>query len=198
MVSWHVPSAASPLVTDPAGDANFMNNGKASRSYDAPFVGNFVTEPDLDDETDLLGFWFTHDRRNLYIYVQTEAPPNNEDDLQWFHVDAELEESPQALDAGGSGDCLQWWTVIGLSEQPRALFRPRCGDEAQNRGIEIAVEVDVAADGSGLITMITPRTHSARLADGQSVSKPSAYTTVALGGHAIDTTVTGASYRIDD
>ena len=62
--------AANPHITDPVGDANFVND---QGSGDGSFGDQ--TAADAGTVSDLLGVTFSNDAKNLKVLIETEAAP---------------------------------------------------------------------------------------------------------------------------
>lgn len=186
-------SPTAPQVVDPAGDANYLNDGGKGNQYGTPYVGDVITPFDFDDATDLKEIWFTHDRTSVMVHMRTEKPPGFEERTRLYHVsatpDAEVPRAP---------DCLLWSVVIGSdgaalnSNYARVTDSCKTGD---NLGPYIGLEVNVLSDGSGVVTLITPRSYSPLFRNGVRIVGPWASTRLDSGAtRAIDTTKRGDDY----
>lgn len=68
--SAHATAAPKPHIEDPVGDANFVNDqGTGDGSF-----GDF-TAADAGTVSDLISVTFRNDAKNLFVKIETEAPP---------------------------------------------------------------------------------------------------------------------------
>ena|SRR5688572_27981734 len=68
--SLQASAAPKPSIEDPLGDANFIND---QGTGDGTF-GDF-NQADAGTVSDILAVTFSHDAKNLYVTIQTEAAP---------------------------------------------------------------------------------------------------------------------------
>lgn len=175
-------SAPKPQVTDPAGDANFLND---QGTGDGSTGDN--TAADAGNASDLLGASFSNDAKNLYVNILTEqAPPAT----QGIGLRVRANGAP-------GQQCLLF--EIYFQGATNALTGPEAylRDNCDGAGEVVAVEV-VGTQ------IVVPRSASPALGKGKTLTAPQAQSFVYTGasypagasGPYIDTTKVGADYKL--
>lgn len=176
------PPAIPPTVNieDPFGDANYLQN-------------HTVTPADAGSISDIGKGWFTNDAEFLYVYLQTEAPPNPNMVGLFYEVQA-------------SADGCLWINayVRGTTYQSdtAGFVQDSCNEI---EFAEIEYTFGEGPEGTGLMTWKIPRSYSSLFVDGSVLSEPFAESWHLWGGDVfggglvlqrIDNTVKGADYTI--
>ena len=182
-------------IEDPAGDANYLNDqgtGQAEGDHAAP--------ADAGSVSDILKVWFTHDAEVIRAHILTEVPPPATASAYFFRVQ---------VGPPGDENCLRFQLeTTGPTSpdatEPAGSLRDLCGeaDETYTEGITATIEE--LADGTGVSTIIVPRSTHAAFADDAILGTPTAHArnyvgTGATGGVTapqIDDTKPGTSYTI--
>ena len=151
---------AEPNVTDPVGDANYLNDQGV-----APRDGDHTGPADASTSADLMAGWFTNDAASVTAHILVEgALPSTPSYFYRVHVDP----------AGGEDDCLWFQAGIpgvadaGAGPDPIGNLRNNCGD-----GSIVDGEVSLAEnpDGGTIVSIKVPMgTHG--LAVGMTLGSP--------------------------
>lgn len=195
---------AEPNIVDPVGDANFINGSMIN-----PAVGNnHETGQDASSLGDLLAAWFTADQDSISAHVQVELPPPGGNGIS-YNVYASPGEGSAGANTVG---CIRFWLVLpgtnpgGGSYQgpPVAKMHDRCntgGNIWDSPDVEYALAT--AEDGTGVVTITSPRDLSPLFAEGSVLVAPtatSASPTVGTTGSAltptVDNTDPGTDYTV--
>lgn len=191
------PTAVPEVVNieDPAGDANYLNDqgtGQADGDYAAP--------ADAGSVSDILKVWFTHDAEVVRAHILTEVPPPATASAYFFRVQ---------VGPAGDENCLRFQlATTGPTypdgAEPEGSLRDLCGeaDETYTEGITATIEE--LADGTGVSTIVVPRSTHPAFADDAVLGTPTAHArnwigTTATGGATapqIDDTKPGTDYTI--
>jgi hypothetical protein len=172
---------AEPNIVDPAGDANYINEGTA------PGAGHNHTGPtDAGTYPDLLAVWFTHDAENISVHFQTEGkPPGPVFGLTYQAFTTPGEGSVGSNEAG----CLRFLGNIPASNAGGGTYQ----DDPFIRLV----------DRCNVGTSIFPRSYSPLLEDGEALTSPSArssqptigeHTNIGFATPSTDTTEVGTDY----
>lgn len=182
-------------IQDPIGDANYINDGGRSGLNGTPFVGNVVTDPDLDDKSDLVAAWFSNDVNTISVHIRTEALAGYEDETRIYYV-----RSNPGAPFPYASDCLMWLIVVGSEGGHLNTNYARVSDycvKKDNLGPLIDLKIESLSDGSGIVTASAPRDYSPLFDRGRTIVAPWAYSKIADGSStAIDTTTRGDDYTI--
>lgn len=176
---------AKPNVTDPVGDANYLND-----QGDGSTTGDHVTPADAASIADIQSAWFTATKDSITAHIETEAPPPATASIMF-----RLQANP-----GGDARCLWFQGYLpgaGNTGEGSANLRDSCGEEVATTDGELAM--NESASGSGIVSITLPRSASSLLADGKVLASPivtSRHYVVALTAPQIDTTKPGTDYTI--
>ena len=185
------------VITDPGGDANFLNSQFGS----LPMDGDKPTSVDLT-VPDILAVWFSHDAKTISVHIQTEAPPPAAEAAYNFFVGV----NPAGDDIAFTGDrCLYFDIYVeGPTWVGGAVAKLLSCRTGEVRG---RLAITEAPDGTGITTMTVPRSADPAFADGEVLKSPVAWT-VHNAGHkgsgsfviaaiaVVDDTKPGNDYRI--
>lgn len=182
-------------VDDPIGDANYINDMGRSGLNGTPFFGNVVTPTDLDDGADLFEVWFSNDSSTITLNIRTESPIGYEDPTRLFYVRATPERSPPY-----PRDCLLWVAVVGSEGAHLNTNYARVADDcnrSDHAGFPVELSIGELQDGTGIVTISTPRSYSPLFATGEKIGAPWAMSRIGHGTTTpIDTTARGDDYTI--
>ncbi|HET7482067.1 MAG TPA: hypothetical protein VFK89_04330 [Actinomycetota bacterium] len=179
-------------ITDPSGDANYLNDQGLGAALGQPF-GDNTTPADAGSVSDILKVWFVNDADTVTAYVQTEAPPPASASAYIFRVQ---------VDPGAGSNCL-WFQIVNEGPtnpgDPYGSLRNTCdGDDTVTDGV--TANFWELEDGTGISAVTVPRTADASLVDGAVLGNPIATARNFLGGVAtapqIDDTKPGTAYTI--
>lgn len=177
-------------IEDPAGDANYLND-QANGD-----VGDNVTPADASTVADILKVWFTHDADVIRAHILTEIPPPATASAYFYRVQ---------VDPGGEPNCLRFQIATTGPTSPTTAeafgsIRDLCGDNDETFTEGITVTIEELADGTGISTVVVPRTTHPALADNLVLAAPTAHSRNYLAGAATapqaDTTKPGTDYTI--
>lgn len=175
-VAQQAPSVpAEPNIVDPKGDANFLNSGTA-----APLGQDTTTPADASAIGDLLAVWFSHTANEVSIHWQTEAAPPGGNGVGY-----QAFVSPGEGTAGSSTTgCLRFVLNIPGSnpgggtyqDKPWVRLLDRCnvGTSVFTHAIDGTHTINEGPDKTGIMTATFPRSYSPLLADGKSLTTPTA------------------------
>lgn len=166
---------AAPNIVDPVGDANLLNSGTAG-----PLGQDNVTPVDASSLADLVAVWFSHTADSISVHWQTEAAPPGGNGVGY-----QAFASPGEGEAGSNTTgCLRFLLNIpgtnpgGGSYQDkewvRLLDRCNVGTSIFDDAIDGTYSISEGPDATGIITATFPRSYSPLLADGGSLSTPTA------------------------
>jgi hypothetical protein len=154
-----------PNIVDPAGDANYLNDGNIPGSGK-----NNETGDDVGSASDIMAVWFDASEGFLNAYVQTEAPITADTVPYFFQI---------YVDPGAGDDCMTLQGSNGQSGRvdPSASLSLSgdCGAETLSEGAEILFQE--GPDGTGIMTLRFPQSMHDALADGGQLVTPSARVT---------------------
>lgn len=169
------PTVPSVLqIEDPAGDANFINDGNDSRT--GPVGRDHVTPVDASSAGDLLRIWFSNTSDKVSVHIETEAPPPTSNAVG-FQVFTNPGEGAQGSSTIG---CLRWLVIIpgtgpgGGSYQGEPLIKlhDRCSTGGSFFDAPDGEFVVEPTGGAGITTMTFDRSISPLLGSGSSLSAP--------------------------
>src|SRR5688500_18693590 len=158
---------AEPNIVDPAGDANFINDGTQSG-----LGHNTETGQDASGIADIVAAWFTHTETDINVHWQTElAPPGGNG------VGYQLFASPGEGEAGSNTlGCLRFLVNIPgtnpgggtYQDTPWVRLVDRCnvGTDIYADAVDGTHTIEEGPEGTGIITATFPRSYSPLLADG--------------------------------
>lgn len=160
-------------IEDPAGDANYLNEGTA------PGAGhNHSTPADTSTLADILRVWFANDADNVFVHIQTEAPPPGAGAVH-FSTYTNPGEGPQGSSALG---CLRFRVVIPGTAPGGGTYQGeqtvKIHDRCNTGGSFVdapdgEARVEPGPDGTGIIVVTAPRSASPFFADGGVLTQPS-------------------------
>lgn len=142
-------------VTDPAGDANFVNDQNTEQD-----VGDVTTG--ATGAQDILHAWVTHDAARLAVNIHTAARPVAESGA--------LRYSFATKPAGSSESCVYFDAWINQTEQFAFLYDD-C-DVTSPRYTSLDLTITDLRDGTSLLALTTLRRASPRLGQGATLSGP--------------------------
>ena len=182
---------AQPQVTDPAGDANLLNDQHNSYVVGGPHVGDVAGPANLDDQADILAVWFTNDAKTITAHIRTTAPPEQGSDLM-FTIDTNRTDRADGIHHGCT------YFQIFMAEDANGEAWDYCVTNTRAAG---TVAVDSFSDGTGHLTITAPRTLVPFL-KGRVLTDPHADSralVIEQTGHFLgflDTTAEGSDYRL--
>jgi hypothetical protein len=183
---------AAPNIVDPAGDANYLNEGFVGAGQG----GDHGTPADASSIGDILAVWFTHTAETISWHVQTEAPHPSSGAAYWIEVNT---------NPAGGPRCLSWDMLMAAPTYQGDSFARVRDDCAATDSVFGEVVAEELADGTGVVTGTVPRSAHALLADGSTLTEPVAFMRHATGPipsvgtfiqPTIDTTAVGTDYTI--
>ena len=186
--------AATPTkvqITDPAGDANFVNDGAThyNSAGVVPDFGNQAGPADASAEADILSVWFTNTASTVTAHLQTEAPPADTTRVAYF-----VATNPANF---GHWGCLLF--VLRLNDPAEASSQvgyilDNCDGGERLVGKHSIVQF---VDGTGHISITVPRSASAVLGNGGVISSPVADARLGIGTPPVtDDTIRGTDYKL--
>jgi hypothetical protein len=202
-------------VTDPVGDANFINNQDRAepqldpvRDVTAPACPPFGAPCDGGTVSDLMKVWFTNTADTVSLHMQTERPPPASTTIYY-----RIASNPEAAGAP-TGGCLNWRMIFGgkqahpnggdpidmstyrsadlTSGSNHAEFEDTCNGGGRQE-VE-AVTVEALEDGTGITTMTVNRSASPLLGEGAKIVAPYAVSRLAAGVKGQDIPQQGGSF----
>lgn len=182
-------------IEDPAGDANYLNDQGSGAAE-----GDNVGPADAGSVSDILKVWFTHDADVIRAHILTEVPPPATASAYLYRV---------RVGPAGDENCL-WFQIVSTGPtypdgaEATGSLRDLCGEADETFRDGITVTIEELADGTGVSTVIVPRSTLPVFADGAVLGTPTAHVrnyfgTTATGGVSapqIDDTKPGTSYTI--
>lgn len=200
-------------VTDPVGDANFINgqdnaNLNEVRDVTAPACPPLGAPCDGGTVSDLMKVWFTNTADTVSMHMQTERPPPATTTI--YYRIASNPETEGAL----TGGCLNWRMIFGGKQanptggEPIDTSTYRSGDltsgsnhaefeDTCNGGGRQEVDtvtVETLEDGTGITSMTVDRSASPLLGEGAKIVSPYAVSRLAAGVKGEDIPVQGGSF----
>lgn len=162
---------AEPLVTDPVGDANYLNDqgfaGTGIAPATVPESGDNSTPADGGSVSDVMAAWLTADADNVYAHFQTEAPgPATLALFYRLRVDPGVGSNCLWFQAGAPGA----GNAQGVSTPSLRTISPCDPVQTVSEGAEFIQEE--GPDGTGIHTIKIPRVLSAYLVDGTTLATP--------------------------
>ena len=178
-------------VSDPAGDANFLNDASAHYNSQGilPDLGNQAGPADVSAEADILSVWFTHTAKTVTAHIQTEAAPTGQTPIAYF-----VATNPTNF---GHWGCLLF--VLRLNDPNEAS--PQVGYVTDScNGVDRVLgkqSISEFTDGTGHIAITVPRSATALLGPGSVIASPVADARIGLGTPPVtDDTARGTSYKL--
>ena len=129
-----------PNIVDPAGDANYLNEGWIGAGQGE----NHVTPADNSSIGDILAVWFTNTAETVSWHVQTEAVQPSSGAAYWTEV---------MTNPDGAGTyCIAWDIVVAAPTYQSDSFA-RVRDECTpGESIPAELTVEELGDGTGVVT----------------------------------------------
>jgi hypothetical protein len=183
-----VHGAPKPSIEDPQGDANFVNDQGTGDGT----VGDFNQAPASPSTVgDLLAVTFTNDAKNLYVHVETVAPPPATQGVGY-----RVRVNP---DGAGGTYCLYFEGFFNGATNDLTTYKGHLRDECTGETIEAVVQGSTL----GGTAIIVPRKSHEGLGKGAKLTAPQAASFVysgsyptGLSGPFIDTTKVGTDYAL--
>ncbi|MDQ3954913.1 MAG: hypothetical protein M3285_05115 [Actinomycetota bacterium] len=202
-------------VTDPVGDANFINNQDRAepqlndvRDVTAPACPPFGAPCDGGTVSDLMKVWFTNTADTVSMHMQTERPPPATTTIYY-----RIASNPETAGAP-TGGCLHWRMIFGgkqanpaggapiatstyrsadlTSGADHAEFEDTCNGGGRQAAESVTVET--LEDGTGITTMTVNRSASPLLGEGAKIVSPYAVSRLAAGVKGQNIPVQGGSF----
>lgn len=178
-----------PVVEDPAGDANFIND---QGTGDGTFGDVDDAGADASEFADLLAVMFTTDKKNLYVHIETESTG----------VPAAGEGMRVRVNPDGPGGvyCLNFEVFFPGAQNDLTEWKGHLRDACAANEL---VEGTAAVGPFGGITITIPRKGHDALAKGKTLAAAQAQTFLWSGsyptgvaGPYLDTTKPGTDYKL--
>ena len=186
-------------IEDPAGDANYLNDQGTAGIHGQTF-GDNAGPADAGSVSDILKVWFTHDADVIRAHILTEVPPPATAAAYFFRVQ---------VGPPGDENCLRFQLATTGptypdATEPAGSLRDLCGDADETYTDGITATIEELADGTGVSTIIVPRSTHPAFVDDAVLGTPTAhvrnwFATTATGGVTapqIDDTKPGTDYAI--
>ena len=177
--------APKPSIEDPLNDANFVNDQGTGDGT----VGDVAAPADGGTVGDLLSVTFTNDAKNLYVHIETEAPPP-----------ATVGESFRVRvnpDGAGGTYCLNFEAFFPGANNDLTASVGHLHDACTGETIEALVQPSIL----GGTAIVVPRKAHDALGKGKTLVAPQAQTMawtgtypIGVAGPYIDTTKVGTDY----
>lgn len=164
---------AEVQITDPKGDANFVND--QDNAYGTPLAGqgDLVGPADVGTATDILRVWFTNTASDISLNVELEGNPTLLAYDTYFRFNSNAGKGAVAADE--TRGCLQWIASInGVGGAYTGATEGTLVDKCNVGGAAVAgpLTVSETADKTFVLSITFSRSYSPLLADGQLLTAP--------------------------